>query len=75
MRCLWLLMELRMIQRAVESASRDQVVVVALLNDIAVLDNQNGICILNGRKSVSNDKTGAPLHQRIHRFLNADLCS
>ena len=67
------LMELRMIQRAVEAAVCNELVVIALLDDVAVLEHQNGIGILNGREAMGDDEACTSLHQRIHSLLDADL--
>ncbi len=46
---------------------------VALLGDLTVLQNEDEVCILNGGKTVRDDKAGSVLHQLTKRFLNLDL--
>ena len=48
---------------------------ISLLNDISVLHHQDQICILNGRKSVGDNKAGPSLHQVIHSLLDLHFCS
>ena len=48
---------------------------ISLLNDISVLHDKNQICILNGRKSVGDNKAGPSLHQVIHSLLDLHFCS
>ena len=48
---------------------------ISLLNDISVLHDKNQICILNGRKSVGDNKAGSALHQVIHSLLDLHFCS
>ena len=62
-----------MVQPVVEALLADQLLVVALLDDGAVLDHQNGVGVLDGGKSVGNDKAGLVLHQCRHGVLNLDL--
>ncbi len=66
-------MELRMVKGMIETALLEQFFVVALLDNGAVLDHQNGIGILDGGKAMGDDKAGLILHQRGHRALNLDL--
>ena len=62
-----------MIKTAVEAAVGNELFMIALFDDVTFLQDENGIGILNGGETVGDDKAGASLHQRIHRFLNADL--
>ena len=48
---------------------------VALLGDLAVLQNKDEVCILNGGKTVRDDEAGTVLYQFIQRFLDLDLCA
>ena len=68
-----LLSKLRIIKRAVKSALLKQLIVCARLGDLSVLNHQNIVSVLNGGKSVGDDKAGSALHQLGHRFLNLDL--
>ena len=36
---------------------------VALLDDVSVLDNEDGVGVLNGGKAMSDDEAGSALHQ------------
>lgn len=67
------LMELRIVKRTVKTALLHQFVVVALLGDLSVLQNEDQIGILNGGKSVRDDKAGSALHQLRHCLLDLDL--
>ena len=48
---------------------------VALLDDIAVLHNQDDIRVANGRETVRDDEACASLHQVIHRTLDQLFCT
>ena len=48
---------------------------IALLDDVSVLHNEDQICILDRGKSVCDNETGSSLHQIIHRFLDLHFCS
>ena len=52
-----------------------QGVVVASFQNMAVFHDHNQIGILNGGKTVGNDKDGAAVHQSVHAFLYQRLCS
>lgn len=62
-------MELRVIKGMVEPSLLYQLLVVALLNDGTVFDHQNSICVLDGGKSMGDDKAGLVFHECAHRFL------
>ena len=47
-----------MIQRVVESSQLNELLVIALLDDGTVLDNEDGIRILDCGEPMSNDETG-----------------
>ena len=55
--------------------SCQQLFMIALLDDVSVLHDQDQICIFDGGKSVGNDKTCSALHQIIHGFLDLNLGS
>ena len=44
-------------------------IMIALLNNISVLNDQNIICVLYGRKPVGNNKSGLTLHKITHSAL------
>ena len=46
---------------------------IALLDNLTILEHQNLIRFLNGRQSVSNDKTSPALHECFHSLLNQEL--
>ena len=46
---------------------------VALLDDVTVLDDENDVGVLNGRKAMGNDKAGATLHEALHGRLDLYL--
>ena len=51
----------------------DQLVVAAALNDAALLQNHDAVCIADGRQAVGNDKAGAAIHQAVHAPLDQRL--
>ena len=65
--------KLRIVQRGVEPAPGHQLVVIALLGDLSVLQHQNEIRVLNGGQAVGDDEAGAALHQPVHGLLDLDL--
>ena len=67
------LSELRIVKRAVEAALTHELIVVTRLGDLAVLQNENGVRILNGGESVGDDEAGAGFHQLVQRLLDLDL--
>ena len=68
-------MELRIVQRTVESALLYKGIVVSLLYNSAVLYHKNGVGILDGGKPVCNNKAGLVLHQLGHSALYLYLCA
>lgn len=68
-------LELTVIQIRIEALPCQQLFMISLLNDISVLHHQDQICILNGRKSVGDNKAGSALHQVIHSLLDLHFCS
>ena len=51
----------------------DQLVVAAALDDAALLQNHDAVCIADGRQAVGNDKAGAAIHQAVHAPLDQCL--
>ena len=45
----------------------------AALDDAALLQNHDTVCIADGRQTVGNDKAGAAIHQAIHAPLDQCL--
>ena len=58
-------MELGMVQGMVKTALLNQRIVITLFNNRSILYNKDRIRILNGRKSVGNDKGSTSLKQLI----------
>ena len=48
---------------------------VALLDDVSVLDDEDGVGVLNGGKTVRDYEAGSALHQPQHRLLDHYLGS
>ena len=69
------LIKLAVIKICVKAFCCKQLFVTALLDNIAILHNQNQVSILDSGKPVGNDKACSSLHQVIHSLLNLDLCS
>ena len=59
-----------MIQCGVCAARLEQALVRALLDDLAVVDDQNHVGLTDRRKPVRDDERGRALHQRVRRLLN-----
>lgn len=53
----------------------DQVFVVAALDDLAVIQYNDGIAVADGGKSVGNNEYGSALHQIVHSFLYNAFCT
>ena len=64
-----LLLELRVVQGVIKSTLLHELIVVALFDNGSVLDNKDGICILNRRQSVRYDEAGFIFHQCAHSIL------
>ena len=59
-----------MIQGRIRAVRFEQALVRALLDDFAMVDDQNHVGLTDGRKPVRNDERGCALHQRVrHRGL------
>ena len=67
--------KLTIIQIIIEPFLCQQFLMISLLNDRTIFHNQNPIRILNRRKSMCHNKTGAPFHQFCKCILNFDLRS
>ena len=65
--------KLRIVKCAVEAALAHKLVVVARFGDLAVLQHEDRIRVLNGGKAVRDDKAGTRCHQLVQRLLNLDL--
>ena len=59
-----------MIQGRIRAVRFEQALVRALLDDFAMVDDQNHVGLTDGRKPVRNDERGCALHQRVRRLLN-----
>ena len=73
--CALCLIKLAVIKICVKAFCCKQLFVTALLDNIAILHNQDQVRILDGGKPVGNDKACSALHQVIHGLLDLDLCS
>ncbi len=56
-----------------ETAFVEQLLVAALFNDLAMVDNNHIVGVTNRAETVGDDETGSTLHQAQQRFLNASL--
>src|SRR6266508_1279147 len=56
-----------------ESFCVQQLLVRTLLDDFAILNDNDLVCISDRRQAVSNDETGASFHQAQQSFLDARL--
>ena len=53
----------------------DKLLVIAALDDLAVLQNHDRIRVADGGQPVRDDKGGAVFHQPVHAVLNVTLGS
>ncbi|MNE74047.1 hypothetical protein D3C80_1700930 [compost metagenome] len=67
--------QLILVHLEVESLAGHQFFVCAPLGNLPVLDNENCIRLADRTEPVGNNEAGPPLHQRLHRFLDMQLCS
>ncbi len=67
------LLELAAIQGVVEAALGQQLLVAALLDDLAVAHHQNQVRIADGAQPVGHHKAGAALHELIEGLLDQHL--
>ena len=65
--------ELAVVELGVEAACSQQLVVIALLHDVAVLHHKDDVCLSDGGKAVGYDEAGAALHHAGKGFLDAHL--
>ncbi len=56
-----------------ESLRIQQLLVCALLDDLAMVDDDHIIGIADGAEAVSDDETGTPFHQAQQRLLDTRL--
>ena len=66
--------ELALIQLCIEPFLLQQFLMLAGLQNMSVLHNQNHIRFLNGRQPVCHHKARPSLHQFLECFLDTDLC-
>src|SRR5699024_4841175 len=59
------------VQLGVETAFGQQLLVPALLDDVAVAHDQDGVGVPDGGQPVGDDKAGAAAHQVVHGGLDA----
>ena len=59
-----------MIQGRIRAVRFEQALVRALLDDFAMVDDQNHVGLTDRRKPVRDDERGRALHQRVRRLLN-----
>ena len=55
-------LELAVVELGVEAALRQQFVVIALLDDVAVLHNEDDVGLADGGQAVGHDEARAALH-------------
>ena len=58
-------------ERGVAAAAAQQVVVLAVLDDLAALDHQNGVGVHDGVQAVGDHDGGAVLAEMLDRLLHA----
>ena len=51
----------------------DQLVVAAALDDAALFQHHDAVCIADGGQAVRDDKAGAAIHQAVHAALHQSL--
>ena len=66
-------LELAVVQVGIEAACLHELVVGALLHDVAVPHDKDQVGVLDGGQAVCDDKAGAALHQTVHGGLDALL--
>ena len=69
------LFKLAIIQRRIRASFCQQFLVVALLNDISLLHEQDNIRIPYRGKAVRNDEAGASFHKLLHGLTDFCLCT
>ena len=55
------------------AAQGEQLVVGALLDNVAILHKEDEVGVSDSRETVGDDKAGPALHEVIHRLLDAHL--
>ena len=68
-----LLGELAVVQFRVETAPCEELVVASLLDDVAVVEDEDVIRILDGGQAVGDDEAGPVRHEVGHGFLDDAL--
>ena len=61
------------VQVVVEAARREQLVVRAALDDLAVLERQHLVGVADGAQAVGDDERGPPVQQLLERVLDQPL--
>ena len=54
---------------------RNQLLVIAALDNLAVFENANHVGVAYGGESVRDDKNGATLHKFVHSLLDKFFCA
>lgn len=54
---------------------RNQLLVIAALDNLAVFEDANHVGVAYGGKSVRDDKNGATLHKFVHSLLDKFFCA
>ena len=65
--------ELGRVEARVGTVRRDELIVAALLDDVAVLHHQDGVGVADRGQAVGDDEARAALAQRVHRLLDQQL--
>ena len=65
--------ELTVVHFGVKTARRQQIDVIALFDNVPIVQYEDEIGILDRGKPVRDDKTRPAFHQRIHCLLDQDL--
>ena len=68
-----LLSKLTIVKLSVKSILLQQSFVIALLDNIPILNHQNQISVANSTQTMCNNKTSFSLHQLLHGFLDKDF--
>ena len=64
------LSKLTIIKLSVKAVFLQQLVVLALLDDVAIADDQYQISVADSAQPMSDDEAGFALHQLVHGFLD-----
>ena len=67
------MLELRVVEVVIESAFLDELLVRAFFDDVALVHNEDYVCVLDGGEAVRNDKRCLVLHKFFKRLLDFEF--